>query len=176
MNIKLTILNKKVFNFLADWPEKQFFSKEISDRLGISLGGAHNSLKALLKAGVVVFEQKGNMKFFKINFSSPLFKQLRSAGIVESLLPLVKKIKNHCLNVILFGSAARGEQTAKSDIDIFILTNNPLEIRKLLPAKINRLLLKAIIKKPNEWSEMEIKEPEFFREIKNGIKLYESRF
>jgi len=176
MNIKMTVSNKEILNFLADFPGREFFTKEISDKLGISLGGVHNSLKALSKAGIVVFEQKGNMKFFKIDFNSPFVKQLRSAGIVENFLPLVQKIKNHCLAVILFGSAARGEQTAKSDVDLFILTNSPLEIKKLLPAKINRLPLKAIIKKPNDWSEMEIKEPEFFREIKNGIKLYESSF
>ena len=35
------------------------------------------------------------------------------------------------------------------------------------------LRLKAIIKTSNEWSEMEISEPEFYQEIKNGIILYD---
>lgn len=176
MAIKLTKNSAKILDLLADFPEKQFFTKEISGKLGISLGGTHNSLKALSKAKLAVLEQKGNMKFFRINYGSALVKQLRSAGIIESLSPLIQKIKNHCLEAVLFGSAAKGEQTAKSDIDLFILANNVEDVKAVLPKKVKRLPVKAIIRKPNEWGEMKIKEPEFYSEIKNGIKLYESKF
>ncbi|OIO51658.1 MAG: hypothetical protein AUJ11_01590 [Parcubacteria group bacterium CG1_02_44_65] len=44
---------------------------------------------------------------------------------------------------------------------------------KVEPLKRWLARLKAIIKTPGEWSELEIAEPEFYREIKSGIILYE---
>ena len=173
---KLTKNNGRILSLLADYPHKQFFTKEISDRLKISLGGTHNSLRDLAKAKMVILEQKGNMKFFRINLQNPLVRQLRVAIIIEIMSPIIQKIKKYSLKIILFGSAARGEQTAKSDIDLFILTNNISDVKAVLPQKINQMSVKAIIKNPNEWGEMEIKEPEFFLEIKQGIKLYEPEF
>lgn len=174
--IKLTKNKVKIINLLADYPNQQFFGKEIAQKAKISLGGAHNSLKELLKEKMILMEQKGNMKLFQINLHNPLVKQLRAASAIENLSKLIEKIKEYSKEIILFGSAARGEQSAESDIDLFVLSNTPEEIKKILEKERKKLPISAVIKTPNEWSEMEIKEPEFYLEIKKGIKLYEQQF
>ena len=35
-----------------------------------------------------------------------------------------------------------------------------------------KIPIKLVIKTPNQWSELEIKEPEFYKEVKQGIKLF----
>lgn len=171
--LKITANNKKIINLLADYPNQSFFTKEISEKLKISLGGAHNSLKELSEEKIISVEQRGNMKFFQINFHNPILKQLRSAFAVEKLSKVIKKIKENSKEVILFGSASRGEQSAESDLDLFVLTDNPQEIKEMIKKKRGKLPIKMTVKTPNEWGEMEIKEPEFYLEVKKGIKLYE---
>ena len=174
--LKITKNNKKIIDLLADYPSRRFFSKEISDKLKISLGGAHNSLKELVKQKMIFMEKKGNMKFFWINLRNPLVRQLRSAAAVEKLSRFIKKIEKCGKEIILFGSASRGEQSAESDFDLFILTNNSQEAREIIKREQKKLPISAVIKTPGEWSEMEIKEPEFYLEVKRGIKLYEQTF
>lgn len=169
--IKLTKNCCKIIIFLGNYPEKQFFSKEIAEKLNISLGGAHNSLTYLAKEKIVKTEQRGNMKFYQINDENPLVKQLKTTEVIEKLLPLANKIKGDCRQVILFGSASRGEQTADSDIDLFILTHNSAVIKEKLGKFRTKLIINPIVKTPNQWSELEIKEPEFYNEVKQGIKL-----
>ncbi len=174
--LKITTNSKKIINLLADYPNQSFFTKEISRKLKISLGGAHNSLKELVKEKIVFMEQRGNMKFFQINFHNSLVKQLRSAFAVEKLSKIIGKIEKDSKEIVLFGSASRGEQSAKSDLDLFILANNSQKIKEIMEKEQVKLPIKMIIKTPNEWGEMEIKEPEFYSEVKKGIKLYEQKF
>ena len=172
----MTENNKKIINLLADYPSRQFFTKEISDKTKISLGGAHNSLKDLEKERMIFMEQRGNMKFFQINLHNPLVRQMRTALAVNKLSGIVEKIKKYSKEIILFGSACRGEQSAESDFDLFVLTNNYKEVKEVIKKERKKLLINTVIKTPNEWGEMEIKEPEFYLEVKKGIKLYEQTF
>ena len=169
--IKLTKNCEKIIIFLGNHPEKEFFSKEIAEKLNISLGGTHNSLKYLVKEKIIQQEQKGNMKFYRVNQENPLVGQLKIASVISELSPLVNKIKNDCLNIILFGSVSRGEQTTDSDIDLFILAHNPEAVKEKFVKFKKKLIINPIIKTPNQWGELEIKEPEFYNEVRRGIKL-----
>jgi len=169
--IKLTKNCQKIAVFLGSYPERSFFSKEIAEKLNISLGGTHNALKYLAKEKIIKAEQRGNMKFYQIDNENPLVKQLKTTAVIEKLLPFVDKIKRNCKEIILFGSAARGEQTADSDIDLFILTHDPECVKKEFAECKQKMLFSPIIKTPNQWSELEIKEPEFYNEVKRGTKL-----
>jgi len=170
--VKLTKNHQKIIIFLGGYPEREFFSKEIAGKLGISLGGTHNALKYLTKEKIVDAEQKGNMKFYRINDENPLVKQLKTTDVIEKLLPLINKIKQDCEEIILFGSASRGEQTRNSDIDLFILTHTPEDVKKNIGKYKKKIPVKSVVKTPNQWSELEIKEPEFYKEVKRGVKLF----
>jgi len=169
----MTKLEKKLIKLLADYPEKEFYAQEISQKLNFSKASASGILKSLTKRGVVFKKVKGHMKFYQINPKNPEFKKFRINLVLEKVNPLLPKFKKNSQRIILFGSASRGEQTFSSDIDLFILSNDKNEVQAAL-RKINaKLPIKAIIKTPSEWSEMEIKEPEFYREVISGITLYD---
>ncbi len=169
----MTKLEKKIIRLLADYPEKEFYSQEIADKVKGSKASASGLLKILSRRGVVFKKIKGRMKFYQINQKSPELKRLRINSAMErinSLLPGLEKLSQ---KIILFGSAGRGEQTSSSDMDLFILSREKDKVRESLKKASAGSRLKAIIKTPGEWSELEITEPEFYQEIKNGIILYE---
>lgn len=169
---KITKNCEKIILFLGNYPEKNFFSKEIAEKLSISLGGTHNALKYLAKEKIVEQEQKGNMKFYCINEENSLVKQSKITAVIKELSVLIEKIKDGCISIILFGSASRGEQTINSDIDLFVLTHDPELIKSKIVKNKSKSKINPIIKTPNQWSELEVKEPEFYNEVKQGIKLF----
>ena len=113
------------------------------------------------------------MKFYQINAKSLELKRLRINSAMEKLNPLLPRLEKLSQKIILFGSSSRGEQTSGSDFDLFILSAEKNKVQAALKKINSGLRLNAVIKTPGEWSEMEITEPEFYREIKSGIILYE---
>lgn len=169
----MTKLEKKIIMFLADYPEREFYSQEIANKVKGSKASASGLLKVLSRQGVIFKKVKGRMKFYQINLKSPELKKLRINSSLEKMNSLLPKIEKLSQRIILFGSASRGEQTSSSDLDLFILSRDKDKVRVALKKANVGSRLKPIIKAPGEWSEMEITEPEFYREIKNGIILYD---
>lgn len=169
----MTKLEQKIIKLLADYPEKEFYAQEITRKLKFSKASASGILKSLSEKGIILKKAKGHMKFYQINQKSPEIKKFRINLALGKINPLLPKLKKYSQKIILFGSASRGEQTHGSDIDLFVLTDKKDEAWAVIKKTGKSLPAKAILKTPGEWSEMEIKEPEFYQEIKNGITLYE---
>lgn len=169
----MTKIEQKIIKLLSDYPEREFYAEEITRKVGCSKASASNILKTLLEKKIVFKNIRGHMKFYQINQKNIAVKKLKINLTLEKLEPLASKLKKNSQRIILFGSASRGEQTADSDIDLLILSNNKEITKKIIKITNIGSRIKAIIKTQNEWAEMEIKEPEFYREIKSGITLYD---
>lgn len=169
----MTKLEKKIIMLLADYPEREFYSQEIANKVKGSKASASGLLKALSRQGVVLRKTKGRMKFYQINLKSSELKRLRINSAMEKINLFLPRLERLSQKIILFGSASRGEQTSRSDLDLFILSRDKNKISEALKKISADLRLKSIIKTPGEWSELEITEPEFYQEIKNGIILYD---
>lgn len=165
-------IEQKIIELLADYPEREFYAQEIAKKAKCSKASVSGILKALADKKIVFKKVKGHMKFYQINQGSSEVKRARIDLALEKLGPALAKLKKSSQKVILFGSVSRGEQTAGSDIDLFILSADKNETRKILEKTSRNLQIKAIIKTGSEWAEMEMQEPEFYQEIKNGITLY----
>jgi len=79
------------------------------------------------------------------------------------------------VRIVLFGSASRGEDRASSDIDLFILSKDPENIRELLTSYKAARKIQPIVLAPAEWSEFRKREKAFFEEIEKGIVLWEEK-
>ena len=169
----MTKLEQKIIKLLADYPEKEFYGQEIAKKIKCSKASVSGILKLLASKGIILKKVKGHMKFYQINQKSPQIKKFKINLALGKLNPLLPKLRKFSQRIILFGSASRGEQSFDSDIDLFILTDNKSEIQAVLKKISKKLCLKPIVKSLGEWSEMEIKEPEFYREVKSGITLYD---
>lgn len=163
---------QRIIELLADYPEREFYAQEIAKKVKCSKASVSGILKLLADKKIVLKKVKGHMKFYQINQGSSEIKRFKIDLALEKLGSILLKLKKFSLKIILFGSASRGEQTAGSDIDLFILSMDKNETRKILEKTNRNLRIKAIIKTHSEWAEMETREPEFYQEIKNGITLY----
>lgn len=165
-------IEQKIINFLSQYPNREFYGQEIAKKVKCSKASASGILRLLAKKKIVFKKNKGNLNFYRINETHPEVKQFKINLSLERLKPLLPKLKKFSQKIILFGSASRGEQTFDSDIDLLIVTNNKPAAVSAFKRSGGRLSVRLIIKTTNEWSELEIRQPEFYKEIKNGIILH----
>ncbi len=150
MNNSLISTNaQKVLNFLIQSPGKQFLANEIEKATRISRAG--------------------------VNYNNPVIKQLKVLKTTMLLQPLVNKLKALSKKIVLFGSCARGENIASSDIDIFILADSSKAIKEKIEKSKLREKLQPIIRNSTQFVKMEKEESVFIEEIEHGITLWESK-
>lgn len=166
-------LQQKIIEFLSDYPEKEFYAQEIAKRVKCSKASVSGILKLLIERKIVSKKVKGYMKFYQINPKNSEVKRFKINLALAKINLVLPRLRKFSKRIVLFGSSSRGEQTSDSDVDLFILTNEKNEAFSALKRIGVRMRLKAIVKTPSEWSEMEVKEPEFYQEIKNGIILHD---
>ncbi|MCK9266185.1 nucleotidyltransferase domain-containing protein [bacterium] len=108
-------------------PERSFYLRELERILGFTVGNIRRELLKLEKSGLFKSERKGNQVYYSLNYSYPLFHEIKSiisktSGISVILKGAVSKIKGiKC--AFIYGSFAKSEERNASDVDLFILGN-----------------------------------------------------
>jgi predicted nucleotidyltransferase len=164
-----------ILAFLANHPSRQYYSKEVEDETGLSIGATNQALRELASAGFLLREQKGRMSFYSADMSNPLVRQYKVLLNLTSLYPLIASIQDRCIKITLFGSAAQGTNTEDSDIDLFILANTPNEALELVASSKQAEKIQVLAKKPVEWAAAKKREPIFYEEVERGIVLWEAK-
>lgn len=166
---------QKILSFLIKNPDKEYFDREISKLTGVSRAGANFALRDLSKEGLVLRAKRGRMYFYKVPADNSLIKHLKISQNIVFLFHLIEKLKKISLKIIFYGSAAKGENTAESDIDIFIMARNPEEIEKIIFKDRLREKIQYVIKTPNDFIKCKKENPSFYREIEDGIILWQEK-
>lgn len=166
---------QKVMNYLASNPGEQFLANDIQNKVKISKGGVNQSLRELAEEGLINREKKGKIFLYSLNHTNVIAKQFKILKNVELVYPLVNKLKNKSEKIILFGSSSRGEDSAQSDIDIFVLTKVSDEIHKIVSKFKAKRKIQLIVRNTVEYMNMENKEKVFFEEINRGIAIWENK-
>lgn len=145
-NTLFTQTQSRVLGLLFGNPGRSFFANEIMRAAGKGVGAVHRELARLVSAGLVTSKRVGNQRHYQANRQSPIFDELASivAKISETVMPAFSvaedratyKVggnipvsrrsltalcrKNHVKRLSLFGSAARPDFGADSDIDLLV--------------------------------------------------------
>jgi len=106
-------------------PHDTLFVGELVEKLCLDKRNLVKKLKELEKEGLLTCERKGNLKLYTINVKYPLYKEyknlvLKTVGVEEKLRQIVGRIDG-IKNAYIYGSYARDELSAHSDIDILIV-------------------------------------------------------
>ncbi len=175
MNRLLNATNEqKVLDFLLNNPGSQYLAAEIQKTTGISKGGVNLALRGLAKKGLAHRRKRGKFYLYSIDHANPLCRQLKVVKSVELLMPLIKKVSGKAERIILFGSAARGENTRQSDIDLLIVSRHLKgEVEEIVQGLKLTKKFQLIIRDPVEFAEMERRDPSFFSEVDRGITVWE---
>ena len=108
-------------------PSKRYYLRELQRMLGYSAGSIRRELLRFQKDNLFATQKVGNLLYYRLNTTHPLFKELKSIisktvgveGSLRKALSSVKKIKT----AFIYGSFASKKQKADSDIDLMIIGN-----------------------------------------------------
>jgi len=118
-------------------PEKSWYLSELAAHLGTSPSSLQRELEALAKSGILERKQDGRRTYYRAETASPIFNELRvlfskTAGIVPLLKAELERFGGKVKWAAIYGSIARGEEQAQSDIDLLVV--GPVGMTELLPA------------------------------------------
>lgn len=141
--------------------DKEYYFSEVVRRTGTRQGVVQRELKALTDAGILFAEKRGHQKFYSVNKSHPIFPDLRNIifktfGIINQLKNTLKSLEKKIKVAFVYGSFAKGEEVAGSDIDLFIIGKAPLDEIVSVLAKVENAIGREV--NPNLFSEAEVKE------------------
>lgn len=156
---------------IAD-PARQFIANEIQKSASLSRAGVNFALRQLVKQGLVRREKKANLFFYSVDPGDPVVRQLKILRTTLCLIPLVKKLRPVSEKIVLFGSCARGEDTARSDIDLLVIS---LESDRVKEIGAGARRLQLMVNTPVQYAETKKSDPVFREELLRGIILWENR-
>ena len=124
-----TTTQQRVLALVFGHPERSFYASEMIERTGSGSGAVQRELKRLASSGLVTVSRIGNQKHYQANPDSPVFEELHSlvkktVALVEPIREAFAPIENHIKLALLYGSVAKGTDTATSDIDILIVADD----------------------------------------------------
>ncbi|MCX6741852.1 MAG: nucleotidyltransferase domain-containing protein [Candidatus Pacearchaeota archaeon] len=171
------IILLKLTSFFLENSYEEFYLRELSKKLKISVFAVKKYADYLLKEGLIQEERKGNLRYFKANLENLFFKHLKISRNINlitksGLVEFLKENLSNVSSIVLFGSVARGENNKESDIDINIIgKEKTLDLEKFedkLNKKINLHVLSW-----SEWNAKVKKDSAFYFDvITQGISLY----
>jgi predicted nucleotidyltransferase len=122
-------IQQRVLAYLFGQPARSFFATELIRLAGGGSGAVQRELARLAGSGLVTVKRVGTQKHYQANPASSIFAELcgiaqKTVGLAEplreSLAPLAKRITA----AFVFGSVAKHRDTAASDIDVLVLSDN----------------------------------------------------
>lgn len=137
-DVLFTKTQRRVLGLLFGNPGRSFYANEIVRHAGAGIGAVQRELERLAGVGLLTVTKIGNQKHYQANREAPIFAEL--SGIVlktfgvadqlrDALAPLAKRIDA----AFIYGSVAKGSDTAGSDIDLMIVSDG-LSYPDVMPA------------------------------------------
>ncbi|NMG77293.1 nucleotidyltransferase domain-containing protein [Aromatoleum diolicum] len=124
MDILFGAYRKRVLSLLLLNPDADYHVRELARLTGTSAGTLHKELTRLAAAGLLLRKEQGNQVRYQANRECPVFAELAGlfrkttglAGVIaETIAPLRPQL------ALIFGSIARGDETARSDVDLLMI-------------------------------------------------------
>ncbi len=118
-------------------PEKWWFLSELAGFLGTTPSSLQRELAALVDTGILEKRREGTRVYFRAQKRSPIFRELRgivekTAGIIPTVQTMLAPFGQKILCAFVYGSVARAEEHATSDIDLMII--GQVGLSELTPA------------------------------------------
>ena len=128
-----------VLALLFGQPERAFYMREVVMAAGTGASQVQKELDNLTRSGLIVREPRGNQVWFRANPTSPVFAELKSLvaktfGIADVVREVLRPFSRKFVAAFIYGSVARGEHDAASDLDLLVVGN--IAPSRLAPAQL----------------------------------------
>lgn len=121
-----TRTQQRVLALLFGQAPRSFHLNELVRLAGVGSGSVQRELARLVAAKLVHRRLMGRQVWFEANRESPVFEDLRrlvrkTFGLTDVLLQALAPLSGRIERAFVFGSVAKGTDTADSDIDLMII-------------------------------------------------------
>lgn len=121
-------LQQRLLAVLFGQPDRSFYGNELLRLTGTGRGALQRELEKLVSAELVTVTAIGNQKHYQANPASPIFAELRgivlkTMGLADVLRTALNAVADRIRMAFVFGSVAKGTDTATSDIDLMVVTD-----------------------------------------------------
>jgi len=126
MDLLFASTRQRVLAVLLLEPEAAFHLRELARLTGSHAGTLTRELDKLTGAGLLVRSEHGNQVRYQANRACPLFDELaamfrKTHGVAALLREAMAPLGDRIGVALVFGSVARGTQTAGSDVDVLVV-------------------------------------------------------
>jgi predicted nucleotidyltransferase len=124
-----TKVQQRVLAVLFGNPGRSFYANEVIALAGSGTGAVQRELARLEMAGLATVTRVGNQKHYQANTAAPVFEELRglvlkTAGLVDVLRAALEPLAAQISAAFVYGSVAKRQDTAKSDIDLMVVSDS----------------------------------------------------
>ncbi len=136
MSVLAEILSSRVkaeiFRLLFGLSAKELHLRELERQSGLAVGTVRQELQRLVRLELVAARRDSNRVYYRANAQHPLYPEihslvLKTAGLADVLREALGQ--EEILVAFVFGSVARTEERAQSDVDLMVI--GPIGLRQL---------------------------------------------
>ena len=123
-----TATQQRVLGCLFGQPGRSFSISELIQTTGAGSGAVQRELARLSGSGLLSVEQLGKQKLYRANPDSPIHDELvaivrKTFGLAMPLREALAPLADHLHAAFVYGSVAKGSDTASSDIDLMLVSD-----------------------------------------------------
>ena len=119
----------KVLELFALNAGTEFYLREIAQRTGLAVRSVQRTVKDLTEIQVLTREPRGNSVYFRLNAENPVVPELKAIFLktvaLGDLILEALEGESQIDAAFVFGSVAKGDEAASSDIDVAIIGKIP---------------------------------------------------
>ena len=119
---------QRLLGLLFGQPSRSFYATELIGLAGSGSGAVQRELANLAQSGLVTVRAVGNQKHYQANAASPIYAELcgiaqKTVGLAEPLRDALAPLARQIRAAFVYGSVAKRTDTAASDIDLMMLSD-----------------------------------------------------
>jgi len=112
--------------------DQSFYTRQIAREVDASVGAVQRELENLSKVGLIVRNSIGSQVFYQANRDAPIFQEMRALvnktiGVFSVLRSALQSLSKRIVVAFVYGSVAREQETAQSDIDLLVVGKATLD-------------------------------------------------
>lgn len=119
---------QRVLGLLFGQPDRSFYARELITLVGSGSGAVQRELQSLERSGLVTTNRQGTQKHYQANPYSPVYEEIcgiarKTVGLAEPLRAALSPLAPQIQAAFVYGSIAKRTDTARSDIDLMIVSD-----------------------------------------------------
>ena len=117
---------QKILATLLLSPERRWYLSDLAQHLKVTPSSLQRELASLTDAGILCREADGNRVYYRANSIFPLLPELQSlfaktVGLADQIRDTLEPFWEEIELAFIYGSVARGERAAQSDVDVLVV-------------------------------------------------------